>query len=164
MLYLLEQWIKEYKISLKSDKGKSEEQTDLLKKTISQSKKTLDQLENQLGNLHDLLERGVYTVEKFLERSKNISERIESARFAKEQAEKQLSESKQNDRNKIEFLPKIEYLLSVYDNLETPSEKNELLKEIVSKCVYIKEKSGAFRGASADDFELTIFPKLPKYE
>lgn len=164
VLYLLDQWIKEYKISLKSDKGKSEDQTDLLKKTIAQSEKTLDQLESQLGNLHDLLERGVYTVEKFLERSKNISERIEAARSAKDQAARQLSEANQNEQNKIEFLPKIEHLLDVYDGLEKPSEKNELLKEIIAKAIYFKEKSGAFRGASADDFELTLFPKLPKYE
>lgn len=164
VLYLLEQWVKEYKISLKSDKGKSEDQTELLKKTITQSEKTLDQLEKQLGNLHDLLERGVYSVETFLERSKNLSERIEAARSAKDQAVKQLSEAKHNELNKIEFLPKIEHLLEVYDSITTPAEKNEMLKEIIDKGIYTKEQSGARRGVSADDFELTLFPKLPKDE
>lgn len=162
VLYLLEQWVKDYKINLKSNEAKPGDQTDLLKKTILQSEKSLDQLEKQLGNLHDLLERGIYTAETFFERSKNLSDRIEAARSAKDQALQQLSEAKQNERNKIEFLPKIEHLLSVYDSLEKPADKNELLKEIVSKCVYIKEKSGAFRGVSADNFELTIFTKLPK--
>ena len=60
------------------------------------------------------------------------------------------------------FIPKIGSILEVYNALDSAAAKNEMLKCIIAKAVYSKEKSGAFKGTSADDFTLLLYPKLPK--
>jgi hypothetical protein len=37
-----------------------------------------------------------------------------------------------------------------------------MLKQVLEKIIYLKTTNGFFSGASADNFELTIFPKIPK--
>ena len=44
---------------------------------------------------------------------------------------------KQNQKN---IIPKVEYLLSVYNTLSTPKAKNDMLKEVLEKVIYIKCK------------------------
>jgi len=56
------------------------------------------------------------------------------------------------------FVPKVERLLDVYPRLKSAKEKNLLLKEVLAKAVYKKDRSD--RGTS-DAFELVIYPKLP---
>ena len=43
--------------------------------------------------------------------------------------------------NEKEFIiPKFENVFDIYDKLQTPEEKNRLLKTVIEKVVYIKEK------------------------
>ena len=60
--------------------------------------------------------------------------------------------------NKNGLIPKIRKLMDLYYKLITPSQKNELLKEIVSKVVYIREKGG--RWADPEDFEIELYTKI----
>ena len=50
----------------------------------------------------------------------------------------------------------------MYGKLKTPKEKNDMLKQVLEKCEYLKEKSGMYRGVCAGQFELTLFPKIPQ--
>ena len=129
---------------------------------IEQTKKKIDTLEKQLDNMYDLLEQKVYTPEQFSARSASVTKRLEDAK----KEYKAILENRQILANETlqreKFIPRIEHLLKVYDTLDSAAAKNEMLKAIIAKGVYTKEKSGAFKGASTDDFTLLLFPKLPK--
>lgn len=67
--------------------------------------------------------------------------------------------SRDDDMQKI--MPKVKHLLEVYDTLPDASAKNQLLKEVLEKAEYNKEHGTRWHG-NPDDFEVVIYPKLPK--
>ncbi|MFR2345175.1 MAG: recombinase zinc beta ribbon domain-containing protein, partial [Acutalibacteraceae bacterium] len=99
----------------------------------------------QLGRLHDLLEQGVYDVETFSERRQQLLERISTL----EGERKTLVPPKQLDLEAMRR--RIEEVLSAYPNSDSDAQ-NHLLKSIVEKVVYHKEK-----GAKPKGFSLEVF-------
>ena len=135
-------------------------ETEVLEKSIEGLDEELGTLSKQLNGLHDLLEQGVYTAEVFLERSKTLKSRIGTAEAEKKKLGKKLKAISKKEKSKKVVVPKIEKIIDVYWKLQTPKEKNLLLKEVLEKAVYVKEMSGRW-GGKIDEFELRIYPKLP---
>ncbi|WP_283705738.1 recombinase family protein [Clostridium perfringens] len=120
---------------------------------ISQLKKELTALNNQRLKLFDLLERNLYDEDTFLERSKNINDRIETVSSTLKSIEKLLNKkSKASYEEDIKFFKSV---LDAYDETEDISKKNSLLKSILFKIEYTKTKKGK-------DYEIKLFPKLRK--
>jgi len=158
----LRAWLDNYKLDWSQAKMKQDSTTksNLLEEAIDRTRTERKELDVQLTNTYDLLERGVYTTEIFLERSKSISERIVQTQSELAYLQNELEQEKNTKVKMNEIIPRLEKIMELYDALKTAGDKNRLLKEILEKAVYVKEKSGAYRGTSADDFELTIYPKL----
>lgn len=115
----------------------------------------LKKLQTQSDNIHDLLEQGIYTTQKFLERNKLLQDKINSIQKDIKAIE---SIPKIADKKTLEeFIINVEHVLDVYSVAPT-NEKNELLKNIIKKVLYIKESGGQ---GHERDFRLTILPKLP---
>lgn len=74
---------------------------------------------------------------------------------------KELEEDSRTQRNIIEFIPKVEHVLAVYDSVEDPEVKNALLDEVVAKAIYTKTKKVG-KDKNFDDFELIVYPRIPK--
>lgn len=165
LLQALEIWLKNYKINIQAKEDNLTSriglERDLLYKAIQKLDQDIKTLKKQSESLYDLLEQGIYTTEIFLERSKNISNRIEAAEKNKKELEKQLEELSAKEKAKKEMIPKVEKVLEVYYDLKDPAEKNKLLKEIIEKVVYTKNVNGRWHNRP-DDFELVLYPKLPK--
>ncbi|GHU83414.1 serine recombinase [Clostridia bacterium] len=134
--------------------------TTLLEEAVERLKLERETLDTQLSNAYDLVEQGIYTTEHFLERSQTIQERIEQNTLDFGRLVGELDREKNATYQTEDFIPRMEKIMEVYDTMETAHEKNLLLKDILEKAVYTKERSGAYKGTSVDDFELTIFPKL----
>ena len=64
------------------------------------------------------------------------------------------------EENKKLIIPKVEHLLDVYYDLPNAQAKNDLLRTVLEKVVYYREKR-AVRGSNLEEFELQLFPKLP---
>ena len=173
-LYLVEErlitalhaWLDHYKLdwSLATGSDHNTVKTNFLEETIRRNCTERKDLEAQLSNIYDLLERGIYTAEIFLERTKSISERITQNESELNDLRTELEHEKNKVGHTNESIPRVEQIMEVYDVLKAAGDKNRLLKEILEKVIYIKEKSGAYRGTSADNFELTIYPKLASVE
>lgn len=104
---------------------------------IKEVERETAQLKKQKSSLHDLLERGVYDVDTFTERSKNISDRIKTLEAEyKDLTDKQKSASLLTLTETIE---KYENVLRLYGT-STPAQKNKLLKSIIDSASYLKEK------------------------
>ncbi|MTI48259.1 MAG: recombinase family protein [Firmicutes bacterium] len=156
----LQIWVQEYKAELKSseDLNDSNVEIELIEKTIDNINKELKILKKQSNSLHDLLEQGVYTTEKFIERSKIISSKIEKLNNAKIDLKEQLKQFNTREEKQKVMIPKIEKIIEEYYSIEDMKSRNNLLKEVLGKIVYTKKIRGGRHG-NVDNFELELYPK-----
>lgn len=156
----LAEWLSDYRLEWETGAPKDASQIEHKRRAVKRAKAELSKLDAQLDNIHDLLEQGVYTTEKFLERSRLLAERIKEANdnLSALEAEIALDEAREESRRTI--IPKVERLLEVYHELPDAKAKNDMLKEVLEKAVYTKDVRARWHG-SPDDFELVLYPKLP---
>lgn len=152
-------WLNEYRA--KWDKSitpnKPDNVINIKKRALQNLERELAELEKQKSRLHDFLERGIYDEATYLDRSKVLYERIESAQKAMHETTNALSEEIQREQAQKDIIPRIKHILEIYPNLTEPAEKNNLLKSILEYATYKKEKY-----QKDDDFTLTLYPRLPK--
>ena len=107
--------------------------------------KELKATKEQLSRLHDLLEQQIYDVATFMERRTTLTKKIEKLEVAKASYQKQ-----EKQLNIPAMIQRIELVLMQYRQCR-PQEQNELLKSVIEKVIYHKEK-----GAKPADFKLDI--------
>ncbi|MDD6770264.1 recombinase family protein, partial [Inconstantimicrobium porci] len=151
MITALRDYLNNYKISVKSNNKTSN--IEILKKQSTLLNKELNTLNNQKLKLFDLLERNIYTEEVFLERSKNIENRIAtvSSELSNINSQIQSSSAAINKEDIINF----ENVLNAYESTTDVKTKNELLKNILYKIEYKKDKN-----CKGNDFEIKLYPKI----
>jgi len=160
----LEHWCAQYRAQWDINEKSKSKKTNLtspipvFEKAVENLEKELVELENQKSNLHDFLERGIYDVDTYLERSQNLASRTDSIKENLSKAKMVLSQEIQRERAQIDIIPKIEKVLDLYPTVDDPAQKNTLLKSIVDYCNYYKDKS-----QRNDNFSLHVFPRLPKH-
>lgn len=162
LLQALAGWMSGYELQLDDDCDSpgGEHLSSAYEKAIERSESEVRTLREQLSRTYDLLEQGVYDADTFLLRSQNLAERISAAEENVSSLSAELADLRKREESKKSVVPKVRKLLEVYDTLPTPQAKNDLLKEILEKVEYLRSehhgKAGPF-----DNFELTIYPKLP---
>lgn len=162
ILVALEDWLKGYKLEWeKSGCQSSIKQSDVLKKSLSVQEKELDKLYKQLSKTHDLLEQGIYDTDTFLDRSRSLSERINQVKEHIALLNKQIETEMSRENNLCNIVPRAENLLKTYRTLPNAEAKNKMLKEVLEKVVYLKKKPARRNKELLNDFEITIFPKIP---
>lgn len=162
----LEDWLKEYRLDwnlINIEESDGDIQLEVLKKAINKADEDLATLKRQINSIHDLLEQGVYSTDTFLERLKILNERIEEVRQNKEKLIHELQKEEMREKSKRTFIPKAERIMELYRSTENPAFKNELLKEVLDRVVYTKAVNGRWHHRP-DEFELVLYPKLPKME
>lgn len=160
LLQALESWLDTYRVRIKSEEEKGPE-TNVLEQSLEHLAKEEVTLEKQKSKLHDLLEQGIYSTETFLERSGVISKKMKIIKENREQLMVQIKEAGAREKGKVKIVPMVEKVIDAYWKMESPKEKNDILKEVLEKVVYTKEVSGRWWG-KPDDFELVLYPRLPK--
>lgn len=103
------------------------------------------QAKQQLEKLHDLLEQGVYDVDTFSERRKQLLARIDTLTASR------ASLVPPKHLNTEAMRKRITEVMEVYPTVD-PNTKNQLLKTIVEKITYTKRP-----GAQPSDFHLEVF-------
>ncbi|WP_282154848.1 recombinase family protein [Cytobacillus gottheilii] len=154
----LEQWLEAYKADweMKVNEENDELQLAEVNRTaLIKLERELVETEKQQHKLHDLLERGIYTENVFLERSRHLSQRAEEINAAIESAKESLSLEEERQQAKQKIIPQVEHVLDLYYKSDDPKRKNSLLKSVLEKAVYRKEKH-----QWRDDFQLVLYPKL----
>jgi len=168
LLESLETWIGGHKLNLGLDIGKkkavkSNVQIGLKRKALGKIESEIETLKKQQSRTHDLLEQGVYDTNTFLDRTEEIAERIQMAENERSIVETELNLEELREESRVSIIPRVEKLLDVYWSLQSPAAKNDLLKDVLEKVTFVKERGGRWHN-SPDDFELTLYPKLPMYE
>nr|WP_025775190.1 recombinase family protein [Clostridium botulinum] len=145
----LENYLKAYKVNLPELNKTSN--LKLYEQQISTLKKELKILNEQKLKLFDFLERGIYDEDTFLKRSKNLDERIEITNESLSNLNQIIA--KENKAIKEEDIIKFEKVLDSYKSTADIRLKNELMKTLIFKIEYTKNKKG-------NDFKIKVFPKL----
>ncbi|WP_018132704.1 recombinase family protein [Effusibacillus pohliae] len=114
---------------------------------------SIEELQKQRNNLHDLLERGIYDVDTFLERNRIVSDRLEQAQDELEKANEELAYLREQEQRQEQIVPKMTRVLEAYEKAETAKEKNDLLKEIVEKVIYVRPQEWK----DVDRFDLEVY-------
>ena len=138
-------YVKNYAKEAENDKFEVVKLSDLLKKEI-------DTANEQLNKICEAYETGIYTKKMFLERNELISNKI---KMLNQRRKELLNED--NIINKYETrkkaIPIIAHVLENYNQNLTSEEKNKLLKTIIEKVIYLKDKGGV---GYEDNFTLKI--------
>lgn len=130
--------------------GTQDAEADTSKQEKAAIQAQIETARRQDAKLHDLLEQGVYDIDTFLQRHGVLVDRIKHY----EEVLSSIRPTKQLDTDAM--ADRVEYVLSAYHGA-TPEERNHLLKSVVEKIVYHKEK-----GAKPADFTLDVY-LLPIY-
>lgn len=145
--YFIENYIEE----VSEKKRNIENNIELLKKELSKK-------DDMLNKACEMLEMGVYSKEKYLDRV-NILETEKSVLTSNiEELEASISNFDNNIKIK-KAIPKLEKVLDEYWNLDT-KQKNDLLKTIIDKIEYTKTKRNNRYDKTLSDMELKIYLKI----
>lgn len=105
------------------------------------------------NNLHDLLESGVYDKETFLERMNHLQVRAKDYELELKSLRDQLHRIEERAKQKKDMKPLLISVLDAYKNSPTIAGKNKILRQIISRIEYRREKDWK----APDDFELDIY-------
>ena len=152
----LEQWLSGYKIQWgKRKKEEPDQALEFKRAALTSLERELNELEHQKSRLFDLLERGIYSEDVFLERSQTLAQRIQSTQEAIERAKQEFEEEERRQKARNNVIPLVENVVKTYYRTDDPVKRNALLKSILHYALYSKEKHQ--RG---DDFTLELFPRI----
>lgn len=103
--------------------------------------KKLNESKKQIEKAHEYLELEVYSLETFLERQSTISRKIDDINIELNLINTEIETEQAKNKKKNNFLPRLKNFVETFENLESPKDKNDLLKEIID-CIYY-DKPGA---------------------
>lgn len=147
ILDALENIIREYNISPKIPEDNIQERMD--EKIIDNIKTELKKLEIQKSNLHDLLEQEIYDIDTFLKRQEIINKKSTEL----ENTLNNISQKKSIPKH--ERVTQIKTVLEAYRHSKNIEQKNQLLKTIINKVIYVREK-----GSKPSEFKLSLDLKI----
>ncbi len=78
----------------------------------------LKNLNDQKGRLHDLLERGIYDDDTYIERSNHIANKLSETKETINRVEKDLPLENERMIAKVKIIPQIENVMDLYKNTD----------------------------------------------
>lgn len=132
----------EFKESILNKEIESKESARInnLSHTLKLLEKEQEELNKQKNNLHDLLERGIYDVDTYLERTSILNTKSEQNKEAIKNTLKLIDNEKSLNINYRDLATNIERVLNNYYKTEDIIFKNNLLKTLIDEIIYFKEK------------------------
>lgn len=155
-------WLANYKLNYNLKDTTNNDNNKLLKHSALSIEKEIKKENEKLNKLYDFLENGIYSSEEFISRSKTIKETIKNLETKLNEYSTTLNSNEKSQSEKKSIIPKLENVIDLYYKLETAEDKNILLKSILAKVTYLKTEKAIKHNSDPTNFELNIYPKLPK--
>lgn len=135
--------------------SRENERINNLKHTLQLLEKESRELNKQKNNLHDLLERGIYDIDTYLERTQILSKKSDENKNAIENTIELIEKENAITVNYNDLIPNLKTVLENYNETDDIKLKNILLKTVIDKIIYFKEK-----GKRNAKFEIDIKLKI----
>ena len=140
-----------YKIEInKNDYEEKDDSKESKTVFIDKFELELKELEQQRTKLYDLLERGIYDDDIFLERSENLNNRIVNIKNNLKELRKENKKDTHKKTHK-EIMDGLRNVIDLYPTISDIEKKNCLLKTIIKKIYCIKDPN-----SKKDDFKIEI--------
>lgn len=159
LLESVQSWLEKYQLenllpdNIVTDKQNAENQ-------LAQISKELHKINHQKQRIHEFLEQDIYTVEVFLERSKELATKQQQLENKAYELQAEINDKNKLQQSQQEIIPNIQDMLAAYPQATDAETKNKLLKSVLDKVIY--KKTTNQRWNTENDLTLTIYPKLPK--
>lgn len=127
-----------------------------LKELLHSKESELTELNEQLENIHDFLERKIYDLEKFLDRQNVINNKIKMIQEEISNLEREIQREQSQVKNINEFIPALINVMDAYKSTDDVYKKNRLLKTILEKATFRRPQDSTH----PSDFTLTLYPKI----
>lgn len=155
-------WFENYKVNYEIKNNSSTDNNKILEQSISATKKDLEKENTKLNKIYDFLENGIYSKEEFINRSKFIRDNIRNLKNKLKEYTELLNKNNESKQQKEIMIPKLENVIDLYYKLESDEDKNILLKSILAKVTYLKTEKAIKKDSDPTNFELHIYPKIPR--
>jgi len=120
--------------------------------------KNIKKVQKQYTNACEFFEQNIYDAQTFQSRANVLKEEESNLIKILADNKKQLNTLIKKKNQKQTFLPKVEQVITLYRQTTDIGQKNQLLKSILDKVIYEKEKGGT--PFNLADFTLYVYPKL----
>ena len=162
LIEALKLWLSNYKLNYEVKDFEKNDNDYLLKQSVTNIQKEIEKENKKLNKLYDFLETGIYSGEEFIKRSSTIKENINKLQEKLNEYNGIICDNKNVQEEKSFIIPKFENVIDLYYKLESAEDKNILLKSILYKVTYLKTEKAIKKDSDPTNFELNIFPKIPK--
>lgn len=157
----LKDWLKDYNIDVNHYMKEIEsKKKNNYQESVKNLEKELELQNKKLSNVYDYFEEGSYSREMFAERCQIITNEINSIKCSIDEFNKLIEQENKKEEDKIKIIPKLENVIDLYFKLDTPEEKNLLLKTVVKRVEYLKVEKAIKKDSDPTDFELDIYPNI----
>lgn len=158
VMKVLNDWANGY-ILTTNKKRISENNTDAYESELSAIMMSEAKIRARLNKVYEAFETGVYDIPTFQQRNNSLQQELNEIEKKKEELQKSIRQMTENRKILSEFIPKTRQIVELYDSVSDDQSKNNMLKEIIRRIDYIKLTRGH---GHEEDFELTVYPKLPE--
>jgi len=152
----LEKYYEKLLLNAKNDQIQKENvEISLFQSNIFSLENEAKALEQQRLKTFDLLEQGVYDIATFTERSNLLLEKMNSINTSILELKNQIKKTKSSNMTSTKYIIKLRNVLDAYSSIDSPKDKNLLIKSVLVKVGYNKNQDG-----KVDDFKITIYAKI----
>jgi hypothetical protein len=152
---LLSEYAIDIAVTLTQQAPTSSDDIPYKKILVANKEEEMAQLETQKSNLHDLLERGVYDVDTFLERQQNLTIRINSLQDEVRTLDSEIQKDEARESGVNVLLPKLQTVIAEYWDADIDT-RNKMLKTVLEKATYLRKKEWT----KPDQFVIQLYPKI----
>lgn len=145
----------------REERSSDNNESNTLKRALAYGEKEMAALSAQEKRAFELVEQDVYTVNQFIIRSKELSEQKQALSERLDALRQEIQQFEAGQFTQKEIVPQLRHVLDCYHETEEASEKNALLKSILSKVVYTKTSGGRYQESNLKLFLFPRFTPLP---
>ena len=161
ILKALREWLKDYTLNMDSYISEvDKEGIAIQERMVNNLEAQYQKQEKKIANVYDYFEDGTYTKEMFNERILMLNSQKQEIEENLQEQRKKLNEEQKRLSDKKEVIPKIKNIIDIYPTLETAEEKNLLLKTVLKKVIYQKDRKTLKKTDDPADFRLDIYPNV----
>lgn len=117
------------------------------------------ELKKQLDKTYELLEKGLYSEEIFLQRNKKITLDIQEKERKVDEFTNTLNTILENEKRRTVWIPNTMTLLDSYSTDDSPEYRNNFLHQLVDRVNYLKTEKNHRGTVDNRNFQLEIIPK-----
>ena len=133
---------------------------EIFEKSIKELEAQMLTVTQQIEKTYDLLEQGIYTVEIFTHRNKELSDKKADVTEKINCLKNQINNINNQNNKMKNIVPRIEQVINLYPLLNSAEKKNLLLKNVLSRIEYKKNTPNRRGQINNANFTIDIFPSF----